>query len=370
MEQTDLAIAAQRRGNREEALSLYRSAFTSEHQAAQALSDKLDAEPTRSILHRSAATLALDCGQYREAEVLICEALRGMPPEGIAEELRDLLEQVYFRRHLELRGITLSETEIQMSIAGKSVGFGIAPVEVFVPRITDAQRLLYRTVERLRNLPFKRRISTAVLSTLELFTTVPRAASFAVTFRVGHNTDTTLDGVGSPADGAIDDLLTCLDLFNTGNAAELKRRIPQVGYYNSFVMLARNISPDGEDVSLVGFTAVRQGVTKTVSLTKGTIGTPLFAAELTAAVAQAPSRADRNAQLRGFLKEVDARDGKRGKIQVVDAGGTSHTVIVPPGMMTDIVKRLWESEVEISGRRKGNAIHLATIRPAKPARKI
>ena len=95
MEHTDLAIAAQRRGNEEEALNLYSAAFNFERQAAQALSSKFDAEPTRSILHRSAATLALDCGQYRDAEILICEALRGMPPEGIAEELRDLLEQVY-----------------------------------------------------------------------------------------------------------------------------------------------------------------------------------------------------------------------------------------------------------------------------------
>ena len=53
------------------------------------------------------------------------------------------------------------------------------------------------------------------------------------------------------------------------------------------------------------------------------------------------------------------------KIHVVDAEGTSHRVIVPPGMMTDIVKPLWESEVEIMGTRKRSAIHLTSIRPAK-----
>jgi len=55
-----------------EAAVLYKAAFDFERQAARALTEKLDAEPTRSILHRSAATLALDCGQHREAEVLIC----------------------------------------------------------------------------------------------------------------------------------------------------------------------------------------------------------------------------------------------------------------------------------------------------------
>ncbi|MEH2373693.1 hypothetical protein [Nostoc sp.] len=32
---------------------------------------QLDAEPTRSVLHRSAATLAINCGKFRAAERLI-----------------------------------------------------------------------------------------------------------------------------------------------------------------------------------------------------------------------------------------------------------------------------------------------------------
>jgi hypothetical protein len=367
MENADLAIAAQRSGNEEEALNLYRIAFNFERQAAQALSAKLDAEPTRSILHRSAATLALDSGQYREAEILICDALRGMPPEGIGDELRDLLEQVHFRRHLGLRGVTLSETEVQMSIAGKSVGFGIAPVGTFVPRINDAERLLYRTAERLSSLPFRTsgRIPAAILGSVELFSTVPRAASFAVSFRVGHSAQMTFEGVGSLGEETIDDLLVCLEMFNNGNEAELKRKIPDEGYYTNFVALARNIGPDGDDVNLVGFTAIRGGKTKTVSLTGGTANAVAFAPNLKKAALQVTARADRDAQLRGFLKEADARDSKRGKIHVVDAEGTSHTVVVPIGMMTDIVKPLWELEVEIAGTRKRNVIHLATIRPVK-----
>ena len=97
MENADLALAAQRTGNDEGARSLFRAAFDLERQAAAMLSPLPDAEPSRSVLHRSAASLALDCGEYRQAEILICEALRGYPPDEIAEELRDLLEQVNFR---------------------------------------------------------------------------------------------------------------------------------------------------------------------------------------------------------------------------------------------------------------------------------
>jgi hypothetical protein len=43
------------------------------------------------VLHRSAASLAVECFQLREAERLIGRALAGNPPPDIADELRDLL---------------------------------------------------------------------------------------------------------------------------------------------------------------------------------------------------------------------------------------------------------------------------------------
>ena len=50
-----------------------------------------------SVLHRSAGTLALDCGDYRLAERLACKALSGEPDPEIAEELRELLDEVFNR---------------------------------------------------------------------------------------------------------------------------------------------------------------------------------------------------------------------------------------------------------------------------------
>ena len=48
-----------------------------------------------SILHRSAATMALDCEDFRLAEKLACKALSGDAHPEIVEELRDILEQVF-----------------------------------------------------------------------------------------------------------------------------------------------------------------------------------------------------------------------------------------------------------------------------------
>ena len=100
MELADAADAALRQGLVERATALNRQAFEKEREAANSLADRPDLEPTRSILHRSAASLALLCNEIREAERLITFALSEDPPAEIAEELRDLLKNVYFHRHL------------------------------------------------------------------------------------------------------------------------------------------------------------------------------------------------------------------------------------------------------------------------------
>ena len=77
----------------------------------------MDAEPSRSILHRSAATLAIDCGELKAAERLIATALSGNPPEEIAEELKDLFIQINLRPYFQRKGINIDNEQINALIA-------------------------------------------------------------------------------------------------------------------------------------------------------------------------------------------------------------------------------------------------------------
>lgn len=219
LERTDLALAARQKGEAAQALLHFREAYELESNAAFFLTNDFNAEPTRSVLLRSAASLALDCNLILEAEKLICTALIGQPPLEIAEELRDLLEQVHFQRHLALRGISLSAEELQMSIAGKEIGYGISPAEAFLERVGNTEKLLYRTAERKQQKPYRDRgrPDKALQESLKLFMTAPRAASFAVTFRVG-GVQLSLPGL-SLGEQIIDELLDCLDLFTRGRSA-------------------------------------------------------------------------------------------------------------------------------------------------------
>ncbi len=94
MELGDQSFVARRYGNRAEYLRLTELAFEKEAAAADLMVDDIDIEPTRSVLHRSAATLAWRCELYADAKRLICRGLAGKPPPEIEEELLDLQKKV------------------------------------------------------------------------------------------------------------------------------------------------------------------------------------------------------------------------------------------------------------------------------------
>lgn len=93
MEYAGLADIANQRGDQFEAQELYYQAYKLEHEVASQLANST-IEPSRSIIHRSAASLAIECSEYREAEKLIATALAGDPPLEIVQELRDLLWEI------------------------------------------------------------------------------------------------------------------------------------------------------------------------------------------------------------------------------------------------------------------------------------
>ena len=117
MDLAEAAFSAKLRGNLEQASQLIREAFENEQAAAKLIADQLDAEPSRSILHRSAATLAIDCGELKAAERLIATALSGNPPEEIAEELKDLFIQINLRPYFQRKGIDIDDEQINALIA-------------------------------------------------------------------------------------------------------------------------------------------------------------------------------------------------------------------------------------------------------------
>ena len=90
--QGDIAASG---GKGDECVPFYHAAFEKEREAALLAAFLQNPEPGLSILFRSAASLAVQCGLYREAEQLVAKALSGNPTPEIARELREILQDIY-----------------------------------------------------------------------------------------------------------------------------------------------------------------------------------------------------------------------------------------------------------------------------------
>jgi hypothetical protein len=71
-----------------------RRAMELECQAADSVADRFDLEPTRSVLHRSAATLAWNVGEIQIAKIYVAAGLAGKPPAEIRDELLELRDKL------------------------------------------------------------------------------------------------------------------------------------------------------------------------------------------------------------------------------------------------------------------------------------
>jgi len=356
MELADKADRAKRLGRLDEAKKFYKEAFDHESLAALKLQDRHAIEPTRSILFRSAASLAIECEELRESERMIAYGLTGTPPVEIAEELRDLLERVNFERHLRLRGVTLDPNELQLSIWGPAIGLGFAQSREFRERLEKVEALSFRTLERQMNKPFREagRPTNDVANVFDVYVSVPRAASFAVTLRLASD-QFSLPGLDLGAD-VVGEILECLDLINRREDEALKKRIPDDAYFENFVSLAKQLAPDGKRVSHVGLTLQRDGEEKKVSIERKKSDWDPPASD---------KGIDENVErveIRGALRFADATKKRHGTIELVDQESAIHKVKVPLAMMADIVRPMFDFDVVVKGTRDNRGtVHLVDI---------
>lgn len=102
-EAMDLASKAnffKRLGDQEAAKEHYEKAFEKEEQAVMILEDKHDCEPTRGVLFRSAAWLAINAGMYEDGREM---AMKGLQGKQLHNEIKAELEEALAEAHEKLK---------------------------------------------------------------------------------------------------------------------------------------------------------------------------------------------------------------------------------------------------------------------------
>jgi hypothetical protein len=114
------SCAARRSGDEEGAITKLRHALSLEMRAAEMLGDKRDHEPSRSVLFRSSASLALQMNDPKLAQKLVLKALDGFPPREIADELGEIMDEaiaIATNRENHLRIISNTKDEPGAAVA-------------------------------------------------------------------------------------------------------------------------------------------------------------------------------------------------------------------------------------------------------------
>ncbi len=246
-----------------------------------------------------------------------------------------------------------------MSLAGQEVGFGMVQGREFLQRMDFASKIFYRIVERRRGEDFRTcgRRKNAVKEDGEIFLSVPRAASFAVTLKLGRPAEQTRLPGFSDTTEVLDEFMTLMDSFSHGDFGRIAKVIPGVHYRKNFVQLAKKIAPDGENVTVVGFTTMQKGNERIVAVSRRRKDI-VIPKTVTANAGPRPKMVS----VRGILHFADATDASSGRIKIVDEqAGRTHAVDVPEEMMNDIVKPLWGCYVVIKGTKSGRTIKLEEI---------
>lgn len=362
------AFHAQKSGREADAIRLFAEALELEQEAANSLPLSEESEPTRSILFRSAASLAFNSKNYEVADRLIARGLSGFPPPEIMEELKNLYEDVNFMRHLSAKGLLIDPNQWLMTISGDATRYGGTAAEYLLVRVEKITTLFYRTTERLLKFPY--RASGGVNKTIKdaygLYINAFAPSSFAVSFQIGRpDPQTTLfpelkEAKQIEPTEIVDEIMSCYEIFEGKEPLKLKDKFKDEDYYQNFVGLAKQIAPDGNNVKLVGFTTIREGREKSVALRKSR-------KELRDSIKSIEGETEDedkvSVQHTGILMQANTPlVGKFGTVKLIEMETKEkHMIKVPIPIMKDVVQPFYEELVTIQGYEKDGKIILEEI---------
>lgn len=350
MELAQLAIVAREKGEGQKAEDLARQAYGYEAQAADLIPEAESSEPTRSILYRSAASLAYQCKELQIAQRLIAKGLSGHPPPQVEQELKDLWDQVNFEYHLQEQNVVLEDDDLQLSMLGRAVGSGMILYDEFTKRIGMTISLINRTVQRKMGREYQRR--GAIAKQYKPFIpalSTPRAGSFSITLKLVRPEESQLSYWTNAAQ-IIAEIISGIEFLNNADDTSLREMIQDDAYHQHFLVSTRQIAPDGDQINFVSFAT--KG--RVVGLTRRR-----SEFEFSPALEDDADKSEmRPITVEGVLDYAKSR--KKNVIQLTPEEGDRSTITVQEGM-DDVVRSYYGEWVVVTGVTDGVNIYLKDI---------
>ncbi len=352
-------ISARTDGAADEHLTaIAKEAFAAELEAATLAFDRATSPATRLILLRSAAHLAREAREWTSGLDLAIRALGDETLRDHRTELLRILDTLRTYEHLEVTGVQLSDTEVQLSIAGSEAAPGFARAEEVTRRVNNVRKLLIRNNMRRLGQPFDAAApkSRVFREAFTPYLSLPRAASYAITMRFGVNEQTELNLPGGEVTpppsvaASIDDLVKAAKDYAKGGLGALRESIKDENYARATASLLRDLSPDNKRIQTVGLTVFRNGRADPIALpARGAFDPPR--------VSRMPSVADGQAlppvevEVRGRLLEGSAKKPQRAHATIVEDSGNEIVIHYDEATHGDVIDGYWKHVVSARIRR-------------------
>lgn len=243
------AEAEARSGNRTRAAELYLAAA---HEESAAFTDlPQDKIRTRGITAVSAVALLYKGHDFSGAESLAHDYLRlkdRLPPFALTE-LRNLLNVIWTRSDASAVGVQFLPGDVLVSIKGGEVIFGGAPLDLIMRKVEGIQSVLFRTVEMLLDIPFRKHgtppSDVQAMFRPWLFQAPPGSYQFAVRMQEPAQKDF-WEAARPKAEQVTETFFQLLRASVTNPDAELPKLVTSEDYRLGFLTLSRNLAPTGK----------------------------------------------------------------------------------------------------------------------------
>ena len=258
----DQAREAERAGDKKRCVELLRAAYHLEQEAARSL-EPAESEPTRTVLFRSASSLAFQAEDYQEACKLAFDGLTGNGPEKYTAELLEIATDSKFRLQLIGQNLQVPNSEITLTLRGPRVSIGLAPAKQTTLILRRIERLLRGRVENfMRNkLEPGREWPVGNAKRFDVFMRPVAADEFAVAFRLGVHQQLPLFSANSIGDRIIGDFMRDLQVAAREGPAKANR--------DKFTAAVLKLEPDEREVTSIEIASVVSGQLISVRIPPG-----------------------------------------------------------------------------------------------------
>jgi hypothetical protein len=203
--------------------------------------DDADLEPTRSILHLSAASLAYQAALLEESRDLAQQGLQGQPSHRVRAALQELLADVDF---LLNPPTSLEPDQLQLTLVGqailKSGAIWYDEFHKWLHSMVQSVRLAVQQPTRLSP-----QAARAALHPI-VYPVQPGSAIITVQFQRAPTQQDSLAADDIPV--AIGQVVSAIAAINDSNLTAFSQQFPNPQDQRTFLIYLRDLAPDGERV--------------------------------------------------------------------------------------------------------------------------